>query len=216
MGKVLHASGSGYFPFCIQESTDSKDAIWSLEKAMQTYWRVKSWNFTGGGVVRAFFDEEDGGNIDTPFSDSFPNIPSIDGDGNPNTEESNLVCSNGFFRETSGIFDVEAEIGFDQPKKVGDLYDSGINGYIIGLEGYGFLFSSSRDPTSQPTPYGGALPSNGFLSILGANVPMYADFNFRDDDADVPEETISSYGTLTPASWWSYGGTYNTSTGAKF
>jgi hypothetical protein len=184
----------GAFPFCTQESADSKYALWTLEKAMETYWRVRSWNFTGGGVIRTYNYPEDGQNTDGPFSTSVEGIVSVDGDYNPNTEQSNLVCNSGFFINYAGDFGdgTIADIGFTQGKKVGDLYDSSIAGYIIGFDGYGFSFYANRDDGT----------TNGNCSILGVNVPMFGDFAFRDDGGEYEEEAISSYGTLTPASYW--------------
>jgi hypothetical protein len=183
----------GLFPFCTQESADSKYALWPLEKAMETYWRVRSWNFNGGGVIRTYNYPEDGQNTDSPFSTSVEGIISVDGDYNPNTEQSNLVCNSRFFINYAGEFGdgTIADINFTQVKKVGDLYDSSIGGYVIGSDGYGFNFFANRDDGT----------TNGNCSILEVNVPMFGDFAFR-DEGEYEEEAISSYGTLTPASYW--------------
>jgi hypothetical protein len=183
----------GAFPFCTEESANSKYALWPLEKAMETYWKVRSWNFTGGGVIRTYNYPEDGQNTDSPFSTSVYGITSVDIDYNPNTEQSNLVCGSSFYINYWGEYGdgTIGEIGFSQGKKVGDSYDSSIAGYVIGPNGYGFGFDSNRD--------GGA--TNGNCSILGVSVPMNGDFAFR-DEGEYEEEAISSYGTLTPASYW--------------
>ena len=54
MGKVLHASYSGYFPTCIEQSEPpaGRYISGSLEDIMSFYWRVKKFNvtFSGSGV----------------------------------------------------------------------------------------------------------------------------------------------------------------------
>ena len=53
MGRVLHASYSGYFPFCLSEGDPSSVGTgtafplgMSLQNAMLLYWRIKSLNLT--------------------------------------------------------------------------------------------------------------------------------------------------------------------------
>ena len=52
MGKVLHASGSGYFPSCL--SQNSTLATQSLTDAMEIYWKVRSWAVTISGDVNGY------------------------------------------------------------------------------------------------------------------------------------------------------------------
>jgi len=63
MGKILHASGSGYFPFCIQETqqVDPWDEPLSLKEAMSLYWKVKSWTIqVTGNLFYTVFRYEPG------------------------------------------------------------------------------------------------------------------------------------------------------------
>lgn len=63
MGKILHASGSGYFPFCIQETqqVDPWDEPLSLKEAMSLYWKVKSWTVqVTGNLFYSIFRYEPG------------------------------------------------------------------------------------------------------------------------------------------------------------
>ena len=52
MGKVLSAQGSGYFPSCIQPGSAS-GSQWNLdltiEQGMALYWRTKQWRFEASG-----------------------------------------------------------------------------------------------------------------------------------------------------------------------
>jgi len=55
MGKVLHASYSGYFPFCLNEydldPPFSAYAPISLEAAMRIWWRIKRFKFYGNYIA---------------------------------------------------------------------------------------------------------------------------------------------------------------------
>lgn len=57
MGKVLHASGSGYFPFCLTKGVPpetGKGTLYpislSLTKYMSWWWKVKTWKLTGNSA----------------------------------------------------------------------------------------------------------------------------------------------------------------------
>ena len=202
MGKVLHASGSGYFPTCIQEASSPDHCPWTLEKAMQTYWRVRTWKFEISGLESLAGDPEDF----SPFSGTIDNITSGNFEDKSNyNSEKQLVCSNDFFFNTVDDF-IFAVIRFGNPEKSNDLYTSGINGYMYD-EGYVYEFRVYPEyPQNEP-----GVNNSGTITVLGATLPLFV---YIDD----PEETITFadvVATLTPTLWWSYGGTYNTSTGAK-
>ena len=189
---------NGLFPFCTEESADSKYAIWSLEKAMETYWRVRTWRFTASGVERTYDYPDDGENTDSPFSTTIEGITSTDGDYNTNTKQENLVCSNFFYRNYPGsTYDnTDVEIRFNSgtvepAKKVGDLYDSSIYGYVLdGDNGWEYGFNYDRTPNV------------GSLSILGATVPIGAFYDY-DDQNEYETEVVYLSATLTPTSYWS-------------
>jgi hypothetical protein len=196
MGKVLHASGSGYFTGCIEESTDSKYAVWPLEQAMQTYWRVRAWDFNADIIVRLFNFPEEGETLDLPFTVSVANIRQDAED------EPTLACYGEFTRD-DGLdgFRKQADIFFFPAKKVGNLYYSGLGGFIDDGESgteFAFWVDNQTYPSSQfPIP------------ILGATLDLTA-YNYGEEEES---EVISCTASLTPSEWWSYGGTYNTSTG---
>lgn len=54
MGKLLHASRSGYFPFCIESGNELSPTAFgiaspiSLQNAMSIYWRIKSLSYSFG------------------------------------------------------------------------------------------------------------------------------------------------------------------------
>ena len=200
MGKILHASYSGYFPKCIEESADSKFAVWPLEQAMQTYWRVRAWDFSANIVVRVYNFPEEGEDTDLPFAISITDIRSYVED------ESTLVCNeNEFTKAASGqyadlLFSPVA-FGDEFYKKVGDLYYSGFGGII-----------EDGDIELAFSPNNNTYPSAQFsISILGSTLDITA--NYLGNEG-YESEVISCTASLVPSEWWSYGGTYNTQTGA--
>jgi hypothetical protein len=57
MAKVLHASGSGYFPFCLTKGTPPETGLGTnypislpLTKYMSWWWKVKTWRLTGSSA----------------------------------------------------------------------------------------------------------------------------------------------------------------------
>ena len=196
MGKVLHASGSGYFPSCIVEG-DPEDCPWTLEKAMQTYWRVRTWTFTASGIATNIDDPSD----TYPFSSEITDITSRDTEtGEPQTLEEGLVCGNLF---ENIILDAYCSIGFFQAETSGGLYNSGLFGEVVDnrVDPLEFVFAAD-------------ISSAFSISILGTNIPITMTW-VNDEDAEASYIITSGSATLTPTLWWSYGGTYNTSTGAK-
>jgi hypothetical protein len=200
MGKVLHASKSGYFPYCIQESADSRYAIFSLQDLMKIYWRVRTWTFSASGMRNNANDDV------VPFSTSLGNIRSgFEGDEGPvaNTTEEQLVCENGFFLNDGEFDSTFAAMEITNPvKKVGDLY-GGVDGRVLdGDENVEYVF--------RPIPATGQASST--ISIFGGTFFIGA----SDTNEEVPEPVLSlNPATLTPTLWWSYGGTYDTATGAR-
>jgi len=199
MGKVLHASGSGYFPGCIVAG-DPEDCPWTLEKAMQTYWRVRTWTFTASGIATNTYDSSDS----FPFSSTITGITSHDSQTDvPQTLEEGLVCGNYFQNlNPNPNDDFYSFIGFGQPETGGGLYSSGFQGEAADNRIYPLEFVF---PAIDSTIFD--------ISILDTDIPI--NMNYVNDDE--PEEFIyditSGSATLTPTEWWSYGGTYDISTG---
>jgi len=94
MGKVLHASGSGYFPFCLTKGTPPSTGKGTdypislpLTKYMSWWWKVKTWELTGSSACSETANDGDFNNTwtttslnqDTTWTGAIP------------TEE-NLVC----------------------------------------------------------------------------------------------------------------------------
>jgi hypothetical protein len=163
---------------------------------MKTYWRVKSWNFTASGMT--FTPSADP--PDNPFSTNVGGIESGAYFNDIYTTENQLVCGGGFWLNDSDS-DQYALIEFGIVKKVGDLYNAGLFGYI-----YDNIESGIEFGFGTPVANGQAVST---LSFCGGSIPIGAS---RLGGGE-PSEVVSFTASLTPASYWSYGGTYDTTTG---
>jgi len=195
MAKVLHANGSGYFPYCMQESLDSKYAIWPLNKAMETYWRVRTWTFSASGTIRIYDFPEAGDITELPIDTSISGIQSGSIFDDLYTSEDQLVCGGGFYKNDPETSEKFATIDFEVATKVDNLYDSGMQGAIYDIYSAEYLF--------------GTIYNSWSVSVLGNDLPM--DVNLFESEYE--QEVISMSATLTPTLWWSYDGMYDTSNG---
>lgn len=94
MGKVLHASDSGYFTSCVHDQEILAPSLYpaatSLEDAMKAFWRVRSWRVQGYITDEIIYPEyiKQNGDVFNPAS------------------EEELVCGRGFsinINNSSGI-----------------------------------------------------------------------------------------------------------------
>lgn len=195
MGKILSPK---LFPTCIQETTDINYGVWSLENAMKTYWRVKTWTFTANGVIRVYGYPNVGENTDFPIETSIAGIQSGYYWDQLYTSEEQLICGGGgFYLNDPENSDQYALLEFlESPKKIGNLYYSGMSGYIYDIFSMEYSF--------------GVTPNLWSVSILGSDLPMGATL-FPNEEFE--EQLISLSANLTPTEWWTYGETYNPSTG---
>ena len=209
MGKVLHASGSGYFPSCIQQGI----GLWSLEKAMDVFWRIRSWELNTSITYSVPID-----GVPTQFTVS-PQSPyqftyrynsdPFSFGGPPLTSEEELVCGS----EVSLIVGMEqytinepyGYLELISPQKSGSLYSPGFNLFfefeadVLGIETFLFTNGANGQPGGQKS-----------FSIY-ESTPISVFFQEFQEDFTFVDATFS----LEPTEWWSYGGMYNTSTGAR-
>ena len=177
MAKVLHASYSGYFPSCLHLSETL--AIFTLEEAMEIYWRVKAWTISGTYVN--FIGESS--SFSQTFTSTLGNesrlvclprdyFPYFETDFAPSTDET-------FFRRSSQFYINSSEnlYGVDIAFQ---LVPSGTN-RVIGTSGV-------NEPSEDV----------GVLSVLGKSIPFYA------EAADGDEFPTSANGTMTPSAYWAY------------
>jgi len=200
MGKVLHASKSGYFISCIQNGA----GYWSLDRAMEIYWRVKKWELSVTVTYTIFGEDAASQTVTTYPGYPGPFQPVIINSLTSQGQEEYLVCEHYLNSDyTSGPTD----IFFFQPNKSGSLYDPG----FFLLSSWDFeddlgamscdVFNGSGGGEVRPFSIYGSSPIP-----ISFSYPGRPDASFSFDNA-----TFS----LEPKEWFSYDGTYNTSTGAR-
>jgi hypothetical protein len=187
MGKVLHASGSGYFPFCIGEIDLSIPELYSMvsiEAVMKIWWRIKKIRFYG-----TYTQRNNGNPIDVPWE--------LIVQRNAANEE-NLVCNP--FPSWNTISQL-------------NITDGSFTTSSVSYKG------TSDDRFILAAAVGGALEdvlqeqSIPFVSIPveeGSQKFVFEGISFTNTP---PEFTLPGSINYQILEYWSYGGTYNTSTG---
>jgi len=177
MAQVLHTSYSGYFPSCLQVSDGI--AIFTLEEAMEIYWKVKAWTIAGT-YVNPFGES-------SPFSQTFTSTL---------VDETHLVC---LPRNYSPYFETDFTPQTDDTffQRSSNFYISS-SGSLYGVD-ISFQFNSPGDsPRSIGTLLDNPSSEVGALSILGKTIPLYA------EAGDGDEFPTSANGTMTPSEYWTY------------
>lgn len=214
MGKVLHATNSGYFVTCIQNGT----GFWSLERAMDLYWRIKTWELKDvsltysidiDGVPTQFTTEPEADFL--PLVRRYNETGFPEDQGDPLTSEEQLVCYNPFSSTgvyTGSVDEPFAFVGCEGATTDGTLYTPNFQFYAT--------FKAFIRPGLDPDRYDFEIFSVGqsggqkSFSIYGSQISFdVRPLNPADGEYTFVDLTFS----LEPKEWWSYGGTYDTSTG---
>jgi hypothetical protein len=182
MGKVLHASQSGYFPYCIAPYQESEFfpfvSTSSLDDAMRLFWRIRKIRFYG--TYEPTFPFEGTRNwqmVVESVADSEEKL--VCNPGWIIKDQENLVNDGGLFSTFS----------FEEVTSFGE-------GYVVRLS-----FGGWFQDTFGPEGWGFENPAQEFRpdSISFEGIQMWGEtagtFNYE----------IQEY--------WSYGGTYDTTTG---
>jgi len=177
MAKVLHASYSGYFPSCLQVSNEF--AVFTLEEAMEIYWKVKAW--TIAGTYTNQFGES------SSFSQTFTSTLA---------DESRLVC---LPRDYFPFFETDFT-----PQTDDTFFRRSSNFYISSSESlYGVDIAFQFIPSGADRligTFGIDDPSGnvGALNVLGKSIQFFAEAN------DGDESPTSANGSMTPIEYWTY------------
>jgi len=220
MGKILHASGSGYFPGCINsnppetinyQGINYAKLTSSLENIMAFYWRVKKWKV----IVSGENASDDNVYIVKLIADfQLPENPLIQ-------SEEYLICQlTRNWESNGGVWLINGEDFFGGSVKVSldlaPLYyktNSQVSTYISIIGG----------PFSPSFPNGGGAFFTKERSASGNSSTGNYEFRFLGQTLSgelfsVPgwkRDGNNPYNVIfTATEYWSYGGTYNTSTGA--
>lgn len=197
MGKVLHASKSGYFPFCILNAEDdpsfggigpgtTRPLGFELEGIMKLFWVLRTASITSpqgtasGAMIYA---------------------KTITGPEFTPTEESEIVCA-GF---GGGVEIVESFSSASITLRF-NIYP-----YLLYNTLYYpfFVAGAAYDPPGpspeieSTTSQGGTLVETGTLDVFGyGTIPLYS-----------PSSVRANPFTIAATSWWGYDGTWDTTTG---
>ena len=199
MGKVLHGAGSGYFPFCIQKAdsvpTNASGGTYypvalSLNLVTALFWRVKKWTFA-----------------DAFLGETSPPCSMV---GAPLSEEG-LVCASAF--SYADIFygaapGAESQMDFR-------MFTSSPRVLLVGNEYYPRLFFSGQyEDDTGFFANGLSLRDTGQPNLSGIFRINLIDTVISMDLYSELSEINFYIADLTANEYWSYGGTYNTQTGA--
>jgi hypothetical protein len=198
VGKVLSAQGSGYYPSCITSGTEPElqnNLVLTIEQGMALYWRTKKWTISASGSF---------------ISNNFGEPIVVSGGGEatlltPIDSEEALVCS--------------GEYGFGV---YGDLL---MNGFPMSYEVYWDFYFYGKKSNNNFYPYfdynSVYIQNNnsredqkiGIFRFLFNGYTITK--NLYTDTAEPPYSGTSGNVQidLTCTEYWSYGGTYDTSTG---
>jgi hypothetical protein len=218
MGKVLHASGSGYFQFCIGPITDQSIQV-PLVDAMDWWWRIKSYRASAPASTVTVRDNE---SFDQPiYVTSFPQIDSIFVPRPSTTLEEEIVCN-------PPKDDLSFQFNGTQTKDIPPMsYPVGIViQHFVSFLGSGFGIEGN---ITQPPYTCGLLRSTSmggeYVISAGSTHAICGTLTIKTTKSlvqtfnilfQLPETTLISGSInilIEPYEYWSYGGTYNTSTG---
>jgi hypothetical protein len=207
MGKVLHASSSGYYPFCLSSSLNNSYFDGGLENNMTLFWRVKNWGllFDVSWIVTS--------PVSTTTEISTNQLGSS-GPFKPNGaqigDEESLVCADYIFFEWPCTQIVTTPSSTTTTTVIARLT---VGGQATESRIY-FTFSVADILiTSDPPPF---LPRKkaGDANIVAYNInraiPAYVITSFN-----IFSPTGFDDISLTATEYWSYGNTWDTTTGAR-
>jgi hypothetical protein len=200
MGKVLHASFSGYFPTCITSGTPTPPEEYlslTLEEAMALFWRVRTWEARASGSIADAATSADIEYTSNSYSEMTPSIVI--------EEEKNLVCKGSetflFSRDATATITPDG----------GTPYDAD------GPISFEYIFSSIKKSGSTYYPSFSISFINSLTSFYTSKIGTY---NIKYLDNDFTGDLFGTDGSsgnalieINAKEYWSYGGTYNTTTG---
>ena len=210
MGKVLHASKSGWFPICIQNELppiasmelDYSGRANSLEIMMAIYWRVMEWKIEYRSQTQV------------PSTITATGIYGFDAQ-----KEEDLVCSPPFVEKsfTSNYLGFEEHF-FSLLSIFSNLYYgvTSLDNNQTFRYAYGAAYYGADDRTGGGAIYSGFLANEiGPYAIeqsIFVTIGNLGDIPFRITKTPDLDDNYASF-SISVNKYWSYGGTYDTTTG---
>jgi hypothetical protein len=206
MAKVLHASASGYFPFCLTKGIPPSTGIdtdypisLSLTKYMSWWWKVKTWNVTGSSSGNESWADGGYNNWTTTslVQDTYW-TSSI-------SSEENLVCQTDYrflqFGFTAFASRSDGDITFTNTSEIYFLSE----GYIDGTTIYPRIFINGWYNTTQSLypNVAAALDPASTLTIDGVIIPCHIYWN-PNEHANSWSWTGSQNFIINPSEYWPY------------
>jgi hypothetical protein len=200
MGKVLHASFSGYFPTCITDGTPTPPEEYlslTLEEAMALFWRVKTWEARASGLFHDAVLEATIEYTSTSFADMTPFVTI--------GQEEDFVCKG------NQTFD------FDRAATATITPDGGGASNETGTMYFRYNFSSVKKGGSTYYPSFTISSINSLTSFytskIGTYKITYLDYDIVGDLFGSDGSSGSALIEINAREYWPYGETYNASTG---
>ena len=232
MGKVLHASGSGYFPDCVQVGVGKLGGgVFSLDHFMKMYWRAKEFKFSISGELFITADLPPGNEYEGLFPFNYPNIPFPKFNGvedfegvNPIVNEEQMVCGLIYYAsefdlpgddstaELAGV--VATSNDLNDPATLynfnpGQLFDLDLGFEIVSTSLY-LAFGSGNPFTPYPNPRPFV---EGPINFGGVEIEGRIYVSFGQDFLGIDVSQSSFTASFEVDEYFSFGGTINTSTG---
>lgn len=211
MGKVLHASYSGYYPYCLAQdipyfyfSHGEEDE--KLKNNMALYWRIKKW-FLSLNITYTFLSISR--RINISLIDNISSESKKFGSGDAIQKEEQMVCSTGILHTWRAIrtetnLSTSAVTQFETTINLGVGYNASTARIAFSLDTQDFLVTSS--------------PAFFRVTTMGL-----ATIKFLEEEAQLPAYIASAFNVTSPSGfgdielraleYWEYGETYDPNTG---
>ena len=202
MAKVLHASYSGYFPFCLTKGTPPQTGrgtdypiSLSLTKYMSWWWKVKTWKLTGSSACS---ETADSGNLVNNWTTT--SLVQDDSYTSSIASEQNLVCQS--VRIIKRASETQQEgVGFNGFSTGTDDTGAFTNLWIITFQDHAYLDGTTIYPRMSVSGWYDSL-SAGDSKVQTQLDPLST---FRIDGVTIPTY-INWFPNWTTYSDWSVTG----------
>jgi len=230
MGKILHASGSGYFPECVGVGAGKfGSGVFSLNHFMKMYWRAKEFKFSISGELFITADLPPGNEYEglIPFEYNNIILPKFNGvedfEGvNPIVNEEQMACGIIYYAEENVLPGMSSRAQLNHVLATSNDLNDPATLFNFSPGDYFFLDAGAFElPSADLYVFLGS--GNPFLNSLtivessinfgGVEVPGKLGVRFGLDFLGMDASQSSFTASFEVDEYFSFGGTINTSTG---